>query len=121
LSDPQENQNDPWKKMDEKLALFKKDLISELTVKNPNQKENISSGEKEHEHKEPAHLSLADLEKTDCPTCKGAIEEFGKKFHKKVMEERKDNPYECETCGERVKLEEENCPTCGGKKARRRD
>lgn len=58
--------------------------------------------------------------KDSCPECKAEKEKIGKAYMKKTLAERKDLELACKECGTPVKREEEACPTCGSKDAKRR-
>lgn len=74
------------------------------------EKPTVGSGKAEHKH-----FSIDD---DICPDCYPTVK--AKVLEKEILS-RKDNPLECVNCGTRVKESEDECPTCRGKDARRRE
>lgn len=70
------------------------------------------------------HWKAEEILKTsdDCPQCKAEKEKLRQEFGKPYLEEhwREKLPYICEGCGEGVFVDEEACPKCHGKKAKKR-
>lgn len=65
------------------------------------------------------HWKAEDLT-DDCPECKREKEKIAHQYLVNLRKEREKEPVVCKTCGTGVKVEEENCPLCGGKEARNR-
>ena len=79
--------------------------------------------EPEHKHE---HLTADSVKKfydaQECPdgTCGTEEKKLSDHYVKEFLKDRKNLDYECEECGTPVKEDEEECPTCGSKNARRR-
>jgi len=69
------------------------------------------------------HWKAEDLT-DDCPECKREKEKIAKSYLQNLRKEREKESLICDPskggCGLGVKQEEENCPFCGGKDARKR-
>jgi len=78
--------------------------------------------EPEHKHEHLTADAVLDFYKQECPGGVCPTEEMKLATHyvKEFLKDRKNLEYECEECGTPVKEEEEECPTCGSKAARRR-
>lgn len=74
--------------------------------------------EAKHEHftVDASYLEQADA----CPECKKGLDDFGKEYMRKTLEERSKLPYVCKDCGLGVKEDDEKCPNCGGEDAETR-
>jgi hypothetical protein len=93
------------------------DLISHYQ-KQPTTPTQTTSDSKPSEHWKAEDLT------DDCPECKREKEKIARKWLTDLKKERETTPLICDPskggCGLGVKQEEEKCPFCGNKEARKR-
>jgi Zn finger protein HypA/HybF involved in hydrogenase expression len=103
------------------LEQNKKEIEAKMTETLLLMENKRTSGKDEHEHK---HWAAADVLEKDCPGCKSQVDiikNLGRADLIKTLKERGDKRFECKDCGTGVDEKEEECPTCHGKKGRKRE
>ena len=107
---------DNWGKLDqiltEKLAKMKAELAKDFKTESELFRQNLAI--------QPANGSFSEKHKSieeqlDCPDCYKKIKDAVL-----LREKKPKTDYFCVDCGEGVDLNEEECPTCHGKEARKR-
>lgn len=105
---------DAQEKQLETLSEAIKEVKTLLSPKPPTTPTPSASDSKPAEHWKAEDLT------DDCPECKREKEKIAHQYLQNLRKEREKEPVVCKNCGTGVKIEEENCPLCGGKDARKR-